>query len=433
MRKISIVMVIAALFLSGCGFGASETSGFKGGKTEYKDVPTEITSFMWQEWSDMPVHGYLIERRSSGNCICLEGNVNERESMTEWDIDDSVMDELADWVDDYNIREWDGFDMDKDDRVPSAGFELVIELGTGEKINATGKNVYPKDYDAARNYLTELLSDMPLAANEKSADKEASDGGYTSTYYEEDNYSEPVRSDDLGDMDGDGINEYVEYQLGHLEFMLDGVSIFKHDEPILYVMGTGGSSYADLDGDGKEEIFFSFYPSVNSMPLTEFAVLKQDAYGWTAIDKPLFEGDNYLNVKLPFKGIRISKDEMEVSLEGYDDTLTVDIGSYFKDQIAQFKEEGDEFLLHEFEGVYNGKYGDEEFPEGCEFGYPMEWGIWEIDAGTYDGKNCLVATEGICGPYGKDEFFGVIKVYFDYTSDGKRNILNMEFTPYELY
>ena len=203
-------MVIAALFLSGCGFGASETSGFKGGKTEYKDVPTEITSFMWQEWSDMPVHGYLIERRSSGNCICLEGNVNERESMTEWDIDDSVMDELADWVDDYNIREWDGFDMDKDNRVPSAGFELVIELGTGEKINATGKNVYPKDYDAARNYLMELLSDMPLAANEKSADKEASDGGYTSTYYEEDNYSEPVRSDDLGDMDGDGINDIFE-------------------------------------------------------------------------------------------------------------------------------------------------------------------------------------------------------------------------------
>ena len=67
------------------------------------------------------------------------------------------------------------------------------------------------------------------------------------------------------------------------------------------------------------------------------------------------------------------------------------------------------------------------YKEGDDFGSIAAWGIWEICSGTYDGRNCLIATHGLQGPEGKFDTIGLVDIYFDYNEKGLVNILDMEF------
>ena len=50
-------------------------------------------------------------------------------------------------------------------------------------------------------------------------------------------------------------------------------------------MSPGKAEYIDLDKDGQKEVFLSFWPNVNSMPLVEYIVLKQKAdMSWAPLE-----------------------------------------------------------------------------------------------------------------------------------------------------
>lgn len=53
----------------------------------------------------------------------------------------------------------------------------------------------------------------------------------------------------------------------------------------------------DLDSDGEPEIFFTFEPHVNSMPLIEYAVLKRTGSGWKALE--MIHGETMLDNGFP--------------------------------------------------------------------------------------------------------------------------------------
>ena len=68
-------------------------------------------------------------------------------------------------------------------------------------------------------------------------------------------------------------------------------------------------------------------------------------------------------------------------------------------------------------------------------GYPIgnisAWGVWEIQLSDFEGQPCLIAIQGIEG-YDKQDFWGQVHIYFDYSPDGKIRILDLQFFPEEI-
>lgn len=234
---------------------------------------------------------------------------------------------------------------------------------------------------------------------------------------------------DLGDLDGNGVPEYLlityladdpEYD-GHLCFYFNGESIYEYDD--LLLMYGGEAEYIDLDRDGEKEIFFTFYPYVNSMPLVEYAVLKQTDHGWEALE--MIHGGTMLDNEFPISCRYGSADNtIVITCEGTEKEIVYNIEAYYENRIKEYRESGMDYsaLTRILEGnIYS---------EGDEFGAVSAWGIWEICSGTYDGRNCLIATHGLEGPEGKFDMIGQVDIYFDYNKDGLVNIVNMEFRDY---
>ena len=144
----------------------------------------------------------------------------------------------------------------------------------------------------------------------------------------------------------------------------------------------GDKAYLDLNGDGQEEIFVSFYPAVNSMPLTEWFVLEKTEDGW--------EGENPFDATAHYEQMN---EELEIGNNAYE------------------------------------VFADGRYEVGDVVGEPLPWGIWEIQSGTYDGENCLITQHGLGGPSGKYDYYGNVDVYFNYDANGKIKILDMEFEP----
>lgn len=208
----------------------------------------------------------------------------------------------------------------------------------------------------------------------------------------------------LGDIDGNGEDEYLQVSelegdnqyTGHLEFFFNGNMIYEYND-LLRIDG-GEAYYIDLDQDGKEEIFFTFYPYVNSMPLTEYAVLKNTGDTWKALE--IMHGEtSELDNSFPITCVYGNqKNLIHISCQGYDDVLNG---------------------IHYETGM--------KYTEGEKFGNILPWGIWDITVDNYEGKACLVASHGLGGLQEKYDYLGRVNIYFNYDNNGKIQILNMVF------
>ena len=70
-----------------------------------------------------------------------------------------ISNKINKWVDDYNIKSWDGFYMTHEGVLDGGGFDLNITLATGEKISAHGSNAYPDGYSEANKVLKEIIAE----------------------------------------------------------------------------------------------------------------------------------------------------------------------------------------------------------------------------------------------------------------------------------
>ena len=210
---------------------------------------------------------------------------------------------------------------------------------------------------------------------------------------------------EFADLDKNGIEEYAKvYQIDTEQeyicryiFYWNGEAIYEYVNS--YGMSPGEAEYLDLDRDGEKEIFLTFWPHANSMPLMEYIVLKQKAdSSW----KPV------------------------LSCEGLEKTVTFDIAFYHTKLMELWEKDETETANLGMRLINDYKYGFPETSEWYTFGSVCAWGIWNIKSDEYQGQPCLIATHGIQG-YDKFDFWGELDVYFDYDAQGKIRFLDMEF------
>ena len=242
-----------------------------------------------------------------------------------------------------------------------------------------------------------------------------------------DEWSEKIPWEDL---DGDGTEEYILLETGDFlgQNVVGGrITMYVNDEPVyqyteeLRIFGLGDTGYLDLNGDGQEEIFVSFYPAVNSMPLTEWFVLEKTEDGWEMLEMYHEEG-NMLSDAFPITVIMDKKDfGLTIRCAGWEGEIAFDATEHYKRMKAE---------LEEGNNTYEA-FMESQYEVGDVVGTPLPWGVWVMRTGTYNGQNCLIAEHGLGGPGGKYDYYGDAEVYFNYDSDGKIKILDMVFSPTE--
>lgn len=244
--------------------------------------------------------------------------------------------------------------------------------------------------------------------------------------------SDEVYVYEFEDLDQNGVEEYAKvYQIDTEQeyicryiFYWNGEAVYEYENS--YGMFPGDAEYLDLDGDGEKEIFLTFWPKVNSMPLMEYVVLKQKTdMSWEPLE--MIHGEEIYQNAFPIS-ITKGKNEWEavISCEGLEKTVSFDIAHYHT-KLLEIREnaleEEKDYLLAL---INDYKYGFPQSSEWYTFGSVCAWGIWNIKSGTYQGKPCLIATHGIQG-YDKFDFWGELDVYFDYDTQGKTRFLDMKF------
>lgn len=251
--------------------------------------------------------------------------------------------------------------------------------------------------------------------------------------------SDRVFISELKDLDGNGTKEYVEVDTGdesnnfysHLKFYWNDIVIYEYDDPCR--IDPCAAEYIDLDGDGEKEIFFSFAPRVNSMPLEEYIVLKQTNSSWEPLE--MIHGETMMDNAFP---LSVTKGDTRwqavISCENLDKTVTFDVELHYLDLKREFEFVSDNGGETEFTSQLIERYETEfvDYPSGEICGNVSAWGIWNIEVGEYEGHPCLIATHGIqC--YDKFDFWGEADVYFDYDENGNTRFLDIQFRPLNQY
>ena len=234
------------------------------------------------------------------------------------------------------------------------------------------------------------------------------------------------------DLDNNGVEEYGKvYHLDTKEGYICRALFYWNDEIIYeyensYGTSFGDAEYLDLDADGENEIFLTFWPNVNSMPLMEYIVLKQKAdLTWVPLE--MIHGEEISQNAFPIS-ITKGKNEWEavISCEGLEKTVSFDL-DYYHSKLLEIRETASGEEWDYLTNVINDyKYGFPKESEWYTFGSVCAWGIWNIKSGVYEGQPCLIASHGIQG-YDKFDIWGELDVYFDYDFQGKIRFLDMRF------
>lgn len=276
-----------------------------------------------------------------------------------------------------------------------------------------------------------LVWDEEVKANEE-VEIEKDENGYIWL-------SDTVFICELNDLDGNGTKEYVEVDLGdesnnfycHLKFYWNNEVIYEYEDPCR--IDPRVAEYIDLDSDGEKEIFFSFSPWVNSMPLQEYIVLKQTNSFWKPLE--MIHGETMTDNAFPLSVTKgDTKWQAVLSCENLDKTAAIDVELHYLDLKRECEVVSDGGGETEFISQLIARYETEfvDYPVGEICGNVSAWGIWNIEVGEYEGKPCLIATHGIqC--YDKFDFWGEADVYFDYDENGKTRFLDIQFRPLNRY
>ena len=203
--------------------------------------------------------------------------------------------------------------------------------------------------------------------------------------------SDTVFISELEDLDGNGTKEYVEVDLGdesnnfysHFKFYWNGEMIYEYEDPCR--IDPCVAEYVDLDHDGEKEIFFSFAPRVNSMPLEEYIVLKQYNSSWKPLE--MIHGETMMDNAFPLSVTKgDTKWQAVISCENLDESVTFDVESHYLDLKREFLSDNGEET--EFTSQLVEWYETEfvDYPSGEICGNVSAWGIWNIEVGEYEGS-----------------------------------------------
>ena len=235
----------------------------------------------------------------------------------------------------------------------------------------------------------------------------------------------------LGDLDGNGTEEYVVWREGDesddYTFYWDlyfNCELIRQEENIL-PCSFNEAWYLDLDGDGKEEIFIPYYPAVNSMPQMQYLALRKNGSVWEEMENTETDpsSDIYTNAFPVDVYVGAEKTLYEIccaSCEPIEYDVTEHYTKIYESEEGTLKQLASEIL-----------YGDKYGVPGVRVGGAAAWGIWELMRASYEGRDCIIARHGIQGPGEKFDILGLLDVYFCYDKEGKIQILKTEFTSSE--
>lgn len=236
------------------------------------------------------------------------------------------------------------------------------------------------------------------------------------------NSMNPVKTE-LGDLDGDGKSDYLEYTgmdgyYNHLTLYLTGEGVIYEDEFESAIGESDAVRAVDLDRDGMDELLVTISPRANMTKSVDYAVLKKVADGWKRLDEsksddePIFfpihfTHDQQYVVNITCDGIeRQSSFDMEYLWRYWKNVGSTDVN--FSEQI-----------LDNYDEIYKS-------PKGTQVGELMSSGIRNVGLLKYEGYPCLVAEYGICGR-NQNDFWGNAYCLFDYDANGKIRILDFGF------
>ena len=186
--------------------------------------------------------------------------------------------------------------------------------------------------------------------------------------------SDTVFISELEDLDGNGTKEYVEVDLGdesnnfysHFKFYWNGEMIYEYEDPCRIAPCV--AEYVDLDHDGEKEIFFSFAPRVNSMPLEEYIVLKQYNSSWKPLE--MIHGETMMDNAFPLSVTKgDTKWQAVISCENLDESVTFDVESHYLDLKREFLSDNGEETEFTSQLV---EWYETEFVD-----YPFGRNLWE--------------------------------------------------------
>ena len=305
---------------------------------------------------------------------------------------------------------------------PGMPVKMDVEKGAWFKIGVSMQNDTAEDKHV---YVTVKNVEVRIAESDSFA--ESGESGLNEANYDDaPDRDTTVQRYGMGDLDGNGVEEFMEVSEegrkedydAYMSFYFNGDKIYEYDA--LLIVSPGNAEYIDLDKDGENEIFFTLWPQVNSMPLIEYVVLKRVGNEWKPLE--MIHGETMLDNAFPIT-VQYGKEKntMVMSCEGTQEQIVYDFTAYYEAKIQQYKEEGLPTV------------GDEQILKGAgyeagdSFGGVASWGVWTIKSTKYDGVNCLIASHGILGPQGNQDLIGELDIYFNYNEDGLVDILNMEF------
>ena len=239
--------------------------------------------------------------------------------------------------------------------------------------------------------------------------------------------------EELGDIDGNGQPEYVVYYsedpaykeftaYNEFVYVFNLEKIYRHED--IVSVDVDDTRYMDLDQDEEKEVVMIMTPHINSMPLVEYAVIKEKNGTWEKLE--MYQGENILDNTFPISVVKgEGQFEAKLSVAGLDKEVSIDLGNRYNFWKKTAEDWG---FARDVENYYDREILNLRKDAVCA--NTSQWGIWDIQYGVYKEQNCLIAEQGIEG-YSKEDLWGNIFIYFDYDPFGKIRILDFTFIPYE--
>ncbi|MGN0401708.1 MAG: M56 family metallopeptidase [Acetatifactor sp.] len=241
--------------------------------------------------------------------------------------------------------------------------------------------------------------------------------------------------EELEDIDGNGQPEYVvyydedngdSYEHNVFVYAFNLEKIYRHED--LLFVDVRDTKYMDLDRDEEKEVAIRMFPHVNSMPLMEYAVIKEKNGNWEKLE--MYQGEDILDNTFPISIVKgEGQFEAKLSVDGLDKELIIN----FENRYNYWKKAAEDTVEYASFAQSAKYYYDWEIlnmRKDSVCAHTSAWGVWNIQYGTYKEQDCLIAEQGIQG-YSKEDLWGNVFIYFDYASNGKIRILDLTFIPYE--
>lgn len=224
-----------------------------------------------------------------------------------------------------------------------------------------------------------------------------------------------------GDIDKNGTKDYIlvdpngEYGAGDWNLVFNEEEIYSGKIDMETDFDT---CYLDVDNDGNEEIIVYINPHVNSLPYAKYLVIKKDGNNLMELQNSeefgMKDDNGDPNNSFPIK-VTVGDDRKTgvISIDGTDKKITFDLEKHYKKLKKEQKG-------NDLDAIAKGYLNGTKYSAGDVIGGPADWGIWDIKAAKVDGKNCLIARQGLCSKEGgKFDMYGTIDVYFGYDENGK--------------